>query len=394
VRYALLSACFGALLLLDPVAPEHPRYLFVWAGDSAGKASDFLAVLDVTPEHPSYGRIVGSVAAGAVGTTPHHTEYALSPSGFLFANGFKSGKSFIFDVRDPLRTKVAHAFGEIDGYSHPHSFLRLPNGHVLTTFSMKHGERGGGLVEMDDDGGVVRTVSAVDPRVPDVLIRPYSIAVLPALDRLLSTSSPMPFLDGPGVAVQLWRMSDLKLLRTIRLSPGPRGYGHEDPQEPRVLADGKTVLVQTRSCGLHRITGLDGDNPHADPIYTFEGGLCGVPLVVGHYWIEAVPAIGGVVVLDVADPAKPVKVSELSLGVDQFTHWMAWDDVGSRIILNSGGTDSRLFMLRFDRDSGRVSLDTEFRNRGSGKPGFSMSDLRLPHGFHGTGFPHGAVFSR
>jgi len=394
MKNALLGACGCALILLAAVAPEPARYLFVWAGDAAGKASDFLAVLDVTPGRPTYGRVVGSVAAGAVGTTPHHTEYALSETGFLFANGFKSGKSFIFDVRDPLRMKLVRAFGHVDGYSHPHSFVRLPNGHVLATFSMKHGERGGGVVEMDNDGRVVRTSSAVDPTVPDVLIRPYSIAVLPNLDRLLSTSSPMPFLDGPGVAVQVWRMSDLKLLRTIRLSPGPRGYGHEDPQEPRVLADGKTVLVQTRSCGLHRITGIDSDNPRAEPIYTFDGGLCGVPLVVGHYWIEAVPAMGGVVVLDVADPAKPVKVSEVSLGADQFTHWMAWDDAGSRIIVNSGGADSRLFMLRFDRNSGRITLDTEFRNPGSPSPGFSMSDLNLPHGFRGTGLPHGAVFSR
>ncbi len=394
MKARLLGACACALALMIPVGPQATRYLFVWAGDAEGKASDFLAVLDVTPGHPTYGRVVASVAAGAVATNPHHTEYSLSETGFLFANGFKSGKSFIFDVRDPLRVKLARAFDEIDGNMHPHSFVRLPNGHVLATFSMKHGDRGGGLVELDNDGRVVRTASAVDPTVPDVLIRPYSVAVLPGLDRLLSTSSPMPFLDGPGIAVQLWRSSDLKLLKTLRLSPGPRGYGHEDPQEPRVLADGKTVLVQTRSCGLHRITGLDTDRPQAEPVYTFEGGLCGVPLVVDHYWLEAVPAIGGVVVLDVAEPARPVKVSELSLGAGQFTHWLAWDEVGSRVILNSGGADSRLFMLSFDRTSGRLTLDNEFRNQGSTTPGFSMTNLTLPHGFRGTGLPHGAVFSR
>jgi hypothetical protein len=366
----------------------------VWAGDAEGKQSDFLAVLDVTPKLPAYGRIVASVAAGAVATIPHHTEYSLSETGFLFANGFKSGKSFIFDVRDPLNMRLVKAFDDIEGYMHPHSFVRLPNGHVLVTFSMKHGERGGGLVELDNDGRVVRTVSAIDSSVPDVLIRPYSLAVLPNLDRILSTSSPMPFLDGSGIAVQVWRMSDLKLLRTIRLSPGSRGYGHEDPQEPRVLADGKTVLVQTRSCGLHRITGLDTDAPQAEAVYTFEGGLCGVPLVVDHYWIEAVPAMGGVVVLDVSNPAKPIKVAELSLGEGQFTHWLAWDEAGSRIILNSGGTDSGLFMLKFDRITGKLALDEAFRNAGSSRPGFSMSGLSLPHGFRGSALPHGAVFSR
>lgn len=390
----LLRVCACALLLITPAVPETTRYVFVWAGDAEGKMSDFLAVLDVTPHHPTYGRIVASVAASAVATVPHHTEYGLSETGFLFANGFDSGKSFIFDVRDPLRVKLARTFDEIEGYMHPHSFVRLPGGHVLVTFSMKHGDRGGGLVELDNDGHVVRTASAVDSSVPEVLIRPYSIAVLPTLDRMLSTSSPMPFLDGPGIAVQVWKMSDLRLLRTIRLSPGPRGYGHEDPQEPRVLADGKTVLVQTRSCGLHRITALDTDEPRAESVYTFDGGLCGVPIVVDHYWIQAVLAIGGVVVLDVSDPARPVKVSQLSLGRSQFTHWLAWDEVGSRIILNSGGKDSRLFMLRFDRNSGRVTVDEDVRNASSARPGFSLSNIDWPHGFHGTGLPHGAVFSR
>lgn len=393
-KMKLLQVAACAMVLLSSAAPDKTRYLYVWAGDADKKSSDFLAVLDVTPLHPTYGRIVASVAAGAVGTIPHHTEYTLSESGFLFANGFESGKSFIFDLRDPLRPTVVKAFDELQGFMHPHSFVRLPSGHVLASFHMRQGERGGGLVEMDNDGHVLRSVSAVDSSVPDVLIRPYSIAVLPKLDRLVSTSSPMHFLEGAGIAVQIWRLSDLKLLKTLRLSPGPRGYGHEDPQEPRVLADGKTVLVQTRSCGLHRITGLDSGSPRAEPVYTFDGGLCGVPIVVGHYWIEAVPSISGVVVLDVADPGRPVKVSQLSLGADQFTHWLAWDDVGSRIILDSGGTDSRLFMLKFDRNTGAVTMDDDFRNAGSSTPGFSMSNIDWPHGFHGTGLPHGAVFSR
>jgi hypothetical protein len=389
-----LVQAIGAVVLLSWPAPDTPRYLFVWAGDANKTASDFVAVLDVTPAHPTYGRVVASVAVGAAGTVPHHTEYGLSETGFLFANGFNSGKSFVFDVRDPMHPKVVKAFEELDGYMHPHSFVRLPNGNVLASFHMKHGERGGGLVELDNDARIVRSVSAVDPRAPDVLISPYSIAVLPDLDRIVTTSSSMKFLDGFGTAVQVWRLSDLKLLNTVKLSPGTRGYGHEDPQEPRVLADGKTVLVQTRSCGLHRISGIETDTPRAEEVYTFDGGLCGVPIVVDHYWIEAVPVIGGVVVLDVANPAKPVKVSQLSLGAKQFTHWLAWDEKGSRIILDSGGEDSRLFMLRFDRSNGAVTIDDDFRNAGSTVPGFSMSDIAWPHGFRGTGLPHGAVFSR
>ncbi|MEE8606566.1 MAG: selenium-binding protein SBP56-related protein [Nitrospiraceae bacterium] len=391
---ALQICLYVLVLVVSAHAADPKRYLFVWAGDADKKASDFLAVLDVTPHDPNYGRIVASVPVGAVGTIPHHTEYSLSDSGFLFANGFESGKSFIFDVRDPLHPKLVRAFDEVQGYMSPHSFVRLPNGHVLASFHLKHGERGGGLVEFDNDGQVIRSASAVDPKALDVLIRPYSLAVLPNLDRLVSTSSSMYFLDGVGIAVQVWRLSDLKLLNTLRLSPGPRGYGHEDPQEPRVLADGKTVYVQTRSCGLHRITGLDTDNPKAEPVYTFEGGLCGVPIVVDNYWIEAVPAINGVVVLDVSNPARPVAVSQLSVGEKQFTHWLAWDDAGSRIILNSGGDDSMLFMLKFDRNTGKITFDKNFHDPQATGPGISLKDRKWPHGFQGTGIPHGAVFSR
>src|SRR4051812_25384569 len=106
MRNALLTVCACGLMLLFAGAPDPARYLYVWAGDADGKASDFIAVLDVTPNHPTYGRVVASTAAGAAGTTPHHTEYSLSESGYLFANGFKSGKSFIFDVRNPLRVKL------------------------------------------------------------------------------------------------------------------------------------------------------------------------------------------------------------------------------------------------------------------------------------------------
>src|ERR1044072_364521 len=102
MKTKLLQALSAAAVLMSAAPAPTPRFLFVWAGDADRKASDFIAVLDVTPHYPSYGRVIASVAARAAATTPHHTEYSLPESGFLFANGYKSGKSFIFDVRDPL----------------------------------------------------------------------------------------------------------------------------------------------------------------------------------------------------------------------------------------------------------------------------------------------------
>ena len=62
---------------------------------------------------------------------------------------------------------------------------------------------------------------AAVPRV-DPGVRPYSLAVLPALDRVVTTASDM-HLESRSAAVQVWRLSDLTLLQTMLLPPGQRG---------------------------------------------------------------------------------------------------------------------------------------------------------------------------
>jgi 56kDa selenium binding protein (SBP56) len=106
-------------------------YLFVWSGDAAHQATDFLAVIDANPSSPSYGRIVSSVPIGAGSTMPHHTEYEFPKNNMLFANGWVAGRTFIFDLNQPLHPRIAGDFQARAGYSFPHSFVRLPNGHLL-----------------------------------------------------------------------------------------------------------------------------------------------------------------------------------------------------------------------------------------------------------------------
>src|SRR5579864_4063625 len=86
-------------------APED--YLFAWAGDEAHKGNDFLAVIDADPASASYGHLVTTVATDQQTMMVHHTEYTMPASGMLFANDHFAGRTFIFDVRDPLHPKVA-----------------------------------------------------------------------------------------------------------------------------------------------------------------------------------------------------------------------------------------------------------------------------------------------
>jgi len=234
-----MSLCAAALA--SPAAAAQPgkgHYLFVFSGDQKGAGKDFLAVIDADPSSSSYGRLVTTVATDQVSIRPHHTEYEMPAGGLLFANDFDAGHSLVFDLRDARHPKVAAEFTDLAGYAFPHSFVRLPNGHVLASFQYRSGampmhgnmmdgatDRSGsitgGLVEIDDSGRAVRSASSADPAFPDAALQPYSLAVLPGIDRVLSTNSAMQN-DGllRATTAQLWRLSDLKLLKTFRLDPG------------------------------------------------------------------------------------------------------------------------------------------------------------------------------
>jgi hypothetical protein len=375
-------------------------YLFAWGGDDAKKGNDFLAVIDADPVSPHYGQAVASVAVPGASGTPHHTELEMPQGGFLLANAFESGRSILFDVRDPLHPAVAASFGDLDGYMHPHTYVRLPNGHVLATFQYHGGHdaksEGGGLVEFDDRGHVIRSGSAMDAAAKEELIRPYSLVVVPALDRVVSTNAAMHYKsDGVARTVQVWRLSDLKLLRTLVLPPGPRGTEQHAPGEPHLLADGKTVLIHTFSCGLYELDGVASDQATVKYLNTFEGEECAVPLRIGHYWVATLFSAHALAAYDISDLTHLREVSRVTFDDKQKPHWIAADSENRRIVLNSGEYgEHRLFMVNFDPQTGALKLDEQFRDSGSHKPGVSMDGKSWPHGFHGDAYAHGTVFSR
>ncbi len=90
----------------DP--PENrSRYLYVWAGDSDGADSDFLAVIDVQPSSATYARVVATLPV---------------------------------DVANPETPRLAGSFAEAGEYDHPDSFERA--GGDLNRESWPHGDTG------------------------------------------------------------------------------------------------------------------------------------------------------------------------------------------------------------------------------------------------------------
>jgi hypothetical protein len=205
---AILLAC-----TLSTAAPKKHSYLFAWCGDIESKASDFLAVIDADPTSPQYGKVLESLPTGVAGSVPHHTEVEMPAGGLLMANGFEAGRTWIFDLREPLKPRIVTSFGSLGGYMHPHTFFRLPNGNVLTTFQYHggHGPKddGGGLVEVDNSGQMLRAGSAMDPAAAGELIRPYSVELLPGIDRVVSTNASMHGnVDGKTRTIQVWQFSN------------------------------------------------------------------------------------------------------------------------------------------------------------------------------------------
>jgi hypothetical protein len=258
----------------------------------------------------------------------------------------------------------------------------------------------GGLVEIDAGGALVRaSASAADPVDPE--LKPYSVTAFPDLDRAVSTTTDMHGVL-TGTSFQVWRLSDLELLHTVKLPQGPRGEEHKDPAEVRVMDDG-TVILTTFRCGMYRLTGVDGDAPVAEFIYgwdwaSWDTDQCALAVSRGKYWVQTVAQGTGsaLVTLDMSDAGRPVEVDRFTMTERWEPHWMSMESNGNRIVLTSGGgaTQYRVLLFTLDPTTGKLALDSTFRDPGATQPGVSFDRTSWPHGAAGKAKPHGAVFSK
>ena len=406
-----LPALLAQLALAAPpfalAGPAPSHYLFVWAMEASqhhdemptlvrgapdlvawrrdqGLGKDFLAVFDVDPG-AAFGRLVAMRPAGDA-VMAHHTNYAEPPDGMLYANDWLGNRTSVFDLRDPRDPRLVRQFGSIGALGYPHSFVHLASGDTLATFQYSGGynHAPGGLVEFDPQGRVVAEASAAVPGHPN--IRPYSLAVSERLDRVVTGSADMMGAQVSHVA-QVWRLSDLKLLKTLVL-PAPPVYYVDlaaDASEPHVLADGETIVVPTFNCGLFLMRDLAGPDPTLEHVYDFGFRICEVPVVAGHYLVETMESGHAIVSLDLHDPAHPHEVSRLLLPADEYPHWLALEPDGDRLAITGyGALATRVRFATIDRRTGKLRLD----------PASIEFTRTWPDGWHGSAIPHGVVFSR
>lgn len=374
-------------------APAPDRHAYVWAGGMDSTVADVLMVLDMDSASATYGQVVGSVAPGTKNGMPHHIERRVSEDGRLLGNAWRANTSFLFDLASP-RTPTIHASlqtaGGIIGWAH--DFTRLPSGNLLVAFNAGPGAYvgAGGLAELDRGGAVVQSAVAKSAEAGDTAMTPYTVHPVPGRDRAVVGLGEM----GMGAdykyhdtsLLQLWSTAPLAPIALIPLAANGKDRGHIAPSTVMTTANG-AMFANTFYCGLFHVRGLDGDTPTAARVFTFPGGdtddnLCAVATTVGNYWIQAVAALPGVMVLDLSDPAAPREVARLVVDGARFAkpHWVSANRAGTRLAVT--GMGPWVLMARFNPATGAIALDSSFAE--GGLPGITLKApggaMLHPHG--------------
>ncbi|HEX2721654.1 MAG TPA: hypothetical protein VHM24_01950 [Gemmatimonadaceae bacterium] len=403
-RYPSLFAVVSIVVIAATVsgsrfAAKPSRYVYVWAGTGGKKTTGIssLVVIDADPKSAKYGTVIEAVTVDSAGSSPHHTEFELPRSGPYFVSDYGASKAFMIDFSNPAKPRSAGQTAPPPTGHMMHSFARTPQGNVLAT--VQHGDMSveghpGGLVELNGAGKVVRYASSQDPAFPGAHIRTYAVTTLPKIDRIVTTSSPMDD-EVTADVVQVWRMSDLKLLKTMPVPQIAGDSTHRYPFEVRTLADGKTVMLNTYYCGFFTITGIEKD-PKVERVMTLPqpGNIgCAVPIIAGKFMLMPIAYGHRYATIDISNPARPVEVSSVAMDSTFFPHWIARDPNSDRIIVTDQGDGPPMVMLgRFDAKTGKLTWDERFKDPGASKPGVSFLNVNWPNGVKGKATPHGAVF--
>lgn len=411
---SLMAACSQTAVSIPASSPS--PYLLVFAGDADEADEDFLAVVDLGTG-PTAGRVIATAPIGLKASMPHHMEYALPPAGeLLFMNAHHHEQTLMVDTSDPRHPRIVKRLAPPPPFRFTHDYTRLPNGNRLVGFLRSEGaspQRGdtispgghGGIAEYSAAGDLLRTVRAAVDGYKEP-IRPYAFAPLLEADRVVTTSAQMMESFSADV-IQVWRYSDFKLLHTIAVPPGTAADGAalaaaaKIPFEPRLMRDG-SVLFNAYGCGIYRVTDIASEQPAVRNVYTIQvpepataddvRGACGVPVIVGNYWIMPVGRAHMLVTLDISDPAHPREVARFSTAADFNPHWLAADPLSSRLVVGAElGGEQGMLILDLDKASGRLSPAAGIVAK-SGRPGYIDLAIADWPGATGPAWGHAALF--
>ena len=313
---------------------ESERVLYVWSGDQARRAPDFLAVVNFDPDSSGYGQVITTrplPGPGASGNEPHHVGLSrdrrtLALGGLLSVLKGQP-EIFFFDVSRPASPRFITS-ADPPASAITDEFYALPGGgYLVTMMGGAAGHAPGRVVEFDRR---LRMVAEHPASPPDDGFNPHGISVRPELNLMVTSDFICPSttlhavpgdLDLRG-SVRVWALHQRTILKTIEI-PGAGGTidVHLIPGDRRARAytagmlDDKLYLVDT----------LAG---RATPVFDFSTiAAGGWPQLIrmtadGTRMFITMNVAGKVAMFDTSNPERPTLLSTLDLGSSSGPHYL------------------------------------------------------------------------
>ncbi|MGC2194430.1 MAG: selenium-binding protein SBP56-related protein [Terriglobales bacterium] len=335
----------------EPAKPD--KTLYVWAGDQARVAPDFLAVINFDEDSDDYGKVIGTVPIplpGNAGNEPHHCH--LSADKNILACGgllsLLSGQNsiFFFDVSNARHPKFMFSANASES-SITDDFLPLEHGGFLVTqMGSAMGGAPGRLAEFDRR---LHLVEEWPLSPPNDGFNPHGISARPDLNLMVTSDFILPastlnvVLGDPVLrgAIRVWDFENRSLQRTISI---PSAVGTMDvkliPGDPQGRAitagmfDGLVYLVDPMGGTAHVIFDCENIVPHVEvPV---RGGMTQLLAITqtGDRLLFGSFQAGQVGMLDISDPEIPVQAGIVNLGLDAGPHAIALTDDDKRLVVS------------------------------------------------------------
>ncbi len=330
---------------------DRAKILYVWAGDQARVAPDFLAVVNFDEDSPEYGKIITTVPVpppGSAGNEPHHCHLSADKNilacGGLLALLRGQNSIFFFDVKNPLRPKFLFSTsGTLSNITD--DFLPLKEGGFLVTQMGSHtGGTPGRLAEFDKH---LQMIGEWPKEAPHHGFNPHGISARPELNLMVTSDFIMPastlnIIPGdPELrgSIRVWNFRERTITRTIEI-PGMMGTMDVklipgDRQGRAFTAgmfDGLVYLVDTKAGTAKKVFDCEDIVPHVEvPVRGGMVQLLAMPQS-GDRLLFASFQAGQIGMLDVSNPERPFQSGIVNLGMNAGPHFITLTDDDKRLV--------------------------------------------------------------
>ena len=365
--------------------------LFVWAGDAAHKAADFITVVDFDKCSPRYGKVLSTLplpnnlttatplSSGAIGNEPHHVgisadKKTLAGGGLLSILRVQN-QTFFWDITNPRAPKFKKANTLPVTASIADEFVSKAAGGFFTTFmGGAAGAAPGRVVEYDANYNEIGEWPAVPPLDG---FNPHGIAIDEPHNLLLTSDFVCPLhtlnvvqgVVSGGItargAVRVWNLSTRTITKTITVGDpnNPPGTINVEliPGDPLQRAyvtgvfDGKLYLVDPGAGTAQPAIDL---NEFAEPgaaepwPHLFKINRTGKRLVLT---LNYKGLHGKVLWLDIEDPVHPTVKSVVNLGQNSGPHYVGFSPTEDRVVV------ADYFLVQDLFPSGVVKVDGDHK---------------------------------